>query len=742
MAESSETSESSNSSRLLSSRNDPSPLPASVSETDSPSVDALSSPAPSDRPEDPLQPFLVQRTLSPSSVTDSSHPADSYSPRPGPSRPPASAGAFVSSPLNPNATGPSHLRSRPHSTQAISFPRVASEDSQVLGSQFLSPQGQRGSMILYRLSIPGDRTEPPAMSTALYPPRPIPPVRNSTLSASGDSILSLSADSKYPYGPSRHGALVPYAYDPDLDNNPNEPDIDDFLHDPEDLHATKTSPINSRGLLNVGSLAFLIIGLLCLFVFFPVFRYFEDKSINAAIVGNVLVNSTGQVPVPESLYTMPHVIDPSTPVDALTRIGFDNFTYDLVFSDEFNKPGRTFWPGDDPYWEAANLWYWTTDDQEWYDPGQISTKEGGYLSIVLDQAEDKGMSYKSGMLQSWNKFCFTRGYIEVSVTLPGPNEESNGYWPAAWTLGNLARPGYGASTDGVWPYSYDSCDVGTFPNQTYVNGSGPAAALLSQASQSKYNYALSWLPGQRLSSCTCPNEDHPGPSPTVGRGAPEIDILEVEHNKLGGTGQMVSQSAQFAPFTHDYLFGNGSTEMWEVLGNETVPNAYHGSAVQQAVSALTELPPDVYVGSGNQFITFGFEYWSNPKNSSDGYVIWQTGGQPTARLGAPALSPDLGLNGTQVGQRLISLEPMSIVLNLGMSPNWQTIDTSTLSFPAEMRVDYVRVYQRQGETNIGCSPPDFPTDSYIKRHLDSYMNPNLTQWNYPQPKNGLYAGGC
>ena len=35
------------------------------------------------------------------------------------------------------------------------------------------------------------------------------------------------------------------------------------------------------------------------------------------------------------------------------------------------------------------------------------------------------------------------------------------------------------------------------------------------------------LPGQRLSACTCAGEDHPGPDVTVGRGVPEIDIIEV-----------------------------------------------------------------------------------------------------------------------------------------------------------------------------------------------------------------------
>jgi beta-glucan synthesis-associated protein KRE6 len=134
-------------------------------------------------------------------------------------------------------------------------------------------------------------------------------------------------------------------------------------------------------------------------------------------------------------------------------------------------------------------------------------------------------------------------------------------------MGNLARPGYGATTDGMWPYtcvvisksrafsdvttSYDSCDVGTFPNQTDKDGLGPAAALHSDASKDKYNFNLSWLSGQKLrwalllpyvrrvlmsllpiSACTCPGEDHPGPVNSKGRGAPEIDIFEAEKNKL------------------------------------------------------------------------------------------------------------------------------------------------------------------------------------------------------------------
>lgn len=36
----------------------------------------------------------------------------------------------------------------------------------------------------------------------------------------------------------------------------------------------------------------------------------------------------------------------------------------------------------------------------------------------------------------------------------------------SWAMGNLGRAGYGASLDGMWPYTYDACDVGTVANQT------------------------------------------------------------------------------------------------------------------------------------------------------------------------------------------------------------------------------------------------------------------------------------
>jgi hypothetical protein len=77
-----------------------------------------------------------------------------------------------------------------------------------------------------------------------------------------------------------------------------------------------------------------------------------------------------------------------------------------------------------------------------------------------------------------------------------------------------------------------------------------------------------------FSACTCPGEDHPGPSNDKGRGAPEIDVFEAEHSKQGAGG-VISQSAQFAPFSHDYVYSNDTTDKWEVFNtNISRPNNY------------------------------------------------------------------------------------------------------------------------------------------------------------------------
>jgi len=130
-------------------------------------------------------------------------------------------------------------------------------------------------------------------------------------------------------------------------------------------------------------------------------------------------------------------------------------------------------------------------------------------------------------------------------------------------------------------------------------------------------------------ACSCPGSDHPGPDVSRGRGAPEIDIFEAEKDKANPTGQVVSQSAQFAPFTHDYIYLNATQNQWTIYDTAmTTPNTYHGSAVcvtfsstcwslllifldprQQAVSGLAKLPSDMFQGSPNKRLVKMGGFW-------------------------------------------------------------------------------------------------------------------------------------
>lgn len=77
-------------------------------------------------------------------------------------------------------------------------------------------------------------------------------------------------------------------------------------------------------------------------------------------------------------------------------------------------------------------------------------------------------------------------------------------------------------------WSLDACDIGTVANQT-INGEPVAATVNGDTGKGGI---LSYLPGQRLSRCTCKGEIHPGPVHSdgtyVGRAAPEIDVFEAQ----------------------------------------------------------------------------------------------------------------------------------------------------------------------------------------------------------------------
>lgn len=382
----------------------------------------------------------------------------------------------------------------------------------------------------------------------------------------------------------------------------------------------------------------------------------------------------------------------------MTRKDSNGKTQRLAFSDEFNEDGRTFYEGDEAYFQGVDIWYGVTQDMEWYDPDAITTKDGT-LNIRFDAFQNHNLNYRSGMLQSWNMLCFKGGYMEASISLPGRGD-TIGFWPGFWAMGNLGRPGYPATTDGTWPYSYhDECDAGITKNQSDPDG-------------------LSALPGMRLPACTCEGEDHP--SPGLSRTVPEIDALEASVAFLdppngAGIGS-ASQSFQVAPFD---IFWRPNTDMMEVYDRATSAlNGYMGGIYQQALSVVSNLNNNWY--NGKQYQTYGFEY----EPGADGYVIWNVGDVHTWKVEGAAVGP----NGN-IGQRVMPEEPMSVIVNFGMSTGFASLNLTGLGplMPATMRLDYIRIYQGDDD-EMTCDPVGYPTTDYIAKHPKPYNNQNYTHW--------------
>lgn len=178
----------------------------------------------------------------------------------------------------------------------------------------------------------------------------------------------------------------------------------------------------------MGGIAVLLGGIIAVFLGLPVYQAVRRRQ-TFAITGFNLggINGTGQIPNAPMLRGL---IDPDTPSDVYSRIGFDGREWPLVFSDEFETDGRTFYPGDDPFFEAVDLHYWVTADFQWYHPSRSSATpstrgpsdtvttgavrtEDGHLIMRITEEDINGLHFKSGMVQSWNKLCFYGSmYIE------------------------------------------------------------------------------------------------------------------------------------------------------------------------------------------------------------------------------------------------------------------------------------------------------------------------------------------
>jgi beta-glucanase (GH16 family) len=148
-------------------------------------------------------------------------------------------------------------------------------------------------------------------------------------------------------------------------------------------------------------------------------------------------------------------------------------------------------------------------------------------------------------------------------------------------------------------------------------------------------------------------------------------------------------------------------------------NSYCGGVYQQAVSGVTNLNNNWY--DGKQYQTYSLSYTPG----ADGEIKWWVGDQATWKMDTRAVGP----NGN-IGQRVLPEEPLSVIINFGMSSGFAALNLTGLAplMPATMRVDYLRIYQDEDKEMVTCDPPGYPTTEYIKQHPIPYNNPNLTHW--------------
>lgn len=241
-------------------------------------------------------------------------------------------------------------------------------------------------------------------------------------------------------------------------------------------------------------------------------------------------------------------VDPDTPTSKHVHMTSRGRRWDLVMSDEFNVANRSFRPGDDHMWTSLDKPDGVNGAMQIYSSNMTSTKcdDDGTCYFYIESIDevtilrvynmylhppafvDAYFFYRAAMVQSWNKFCYQGGMLEVRTQLPGAVTNRSGNpdlrkgknalvqaggfyptWPGIWMLGNLGRAIFSASTNRMWPFSYNECAPDKFD---------PIH--------------------QRISAC----DDNPGYGlhPNQGRGAPEIDILE-------GAASLISSSIQLGP---------------------------------------------------------------------------------------------------------------------------------------------------------------------------------------------------
>ncbi|KAG0362275.1 hypothetical protein BG005_006261 [Podila minutissima] len=570
------------------------------------------------------------------------------------------------------------------------------------------------------------------------------------------------------------------------------------------MHLPEPTPFEGmcscRGIFNISSMLLILLGLVLLILGYPIASSLKKEQMEAEAAAEAFAAAAAQAALRAKTNSTAHaakfdmvnnaakalpgllglpsigrgdaLVDPETPLDKRSKTAYDGSQWSLVFSDEFNKEGRSFGPGQDPHWEAIDLALSATGSLEEYKQDAVRTKDGR-LEITLNRTpvpagkrrrqkrQGSSWMFTSGMLQSWNKMCIQGGLVEVAVSLPG-NPALPGLKPRVFLLGNLARYGYRATMDGVYPYSYSKCDDSSVNGTTSIN-------------DPRFNK-------QRLSACS-----NIQGGIGIGRGAPEISLLEtyygiqVKPSAVEAQKQAKQRRRWLSSSLRKRQLQEGPTVVIEKqrlgtsrvsVGGNSVNSVDSGKVQSIAISSVTVASPstndssevssstpqwiqpldNAAFGSGtveSQYVKMGVEYSpgslsqtaveTNKEPSQAAYAQfqindqWQNGpllNQADYQLVSAQGGSDRWMSAKSLGWgQMIPQEPMSMVLSLGLLQD-EILLHPDLVFPAVMKIDYVRVYHPDatGTRSMSCDPVDHPTAEYIRNHPRAYQDSALQTW--------------
>jgi hypothetical protein len=259
--------------------------------------------------------------------------------------------------------------------------------------------------------------------------------------------------------------------------------------------------------------------------------------------------------------------------------------------------------------------------------------------------------------------------------------------------------------------------------------------------------------------------------PNRGRGAPEVDFLEVMFMDMFPE-PLLSASLQVAPGKSKErpFFGMKPNVTWyePILRNGGSMNLYFFGAQTWDPNKTKAYQTDTV--SVNFWLdesfykkqhTYRIEWEPPVEHMKDSPSALSRGGYIKWFIDDKLICAMYGDDLQKVSETEIPSEPMYILLNQALSRDWGFPDAYFLNcpkkcwscldpackcalpynfcknnVPAHFEIDYVRVYQVQDDDRhiLGCSPPSRPTREWIEGHNERYIpweSPNGTRYVTP-----------